>query len=615
MWPDWRNTKMDTEEKVNALFSEYPDCNLAFEPEDMGLAIIDGDTYHDGCNIAALDLPPTYEVQTPRGGTHFYFVGSLPPSVGDPTKPDKVLGPYIDTRGRGSYVLLPPSIVEGGRYEIKNSCPPAVLPFEIETRVTTRSGPAAATDKRIDLSGNIETARARLHNLVRAKRVSIDGQRGHDTCYEIACELVRDLGLSPELSLELMLEIWYPHCIPNNQPDFVRERVLSAARNGQNEVGAYATAPASEVFAGANLPALSEPAQSTVTKAPWFMGTKEQLALPDPTWLVPDVIPERRIVLMSALKGHFKTFLSLDLALGVCTGQETFGVKPTSSGLVFYGAHESMEEIAKMHRPAWFSVHGLEQNAEPGFFLGAGPHMAIEAELTEFGAGIEERAKIEGRPVKLIVIDTYSASMMGLDENNPSDANRLIFFCRSLINVFGCSVLIQAHLGKDTARGTRGTSALEYGVDTVLDVVREEGTNHVKLRVRRHRGAPERKAPYRFEGRPVGQSLVFNLLSHEEASAFDQVNNEFDRRKIVSALRDLGAVNDELAIVTRALAMKITIQEELESPERHEARVTTADRTLRRLARSTLHELTFGEGKHLRWCLPSGVVADPDGLD
>src|SRR5580658_8262206 len=150
MWPDWRNVKLDTADKADALFAEY-EANLAFEPEDMGLCIIDGDTYHEGCNIGALQLPPTYEVTTPRGGTHFYFVGSLPPIVGDPAKPEKGLGPYIDTRGRGSYALLPPSIIEGKVYVPKNSQAPAVLPFEIEDRLAPRVEPTVSTDQRRDL--------------------------------------------------------------------------------------------------------------------------------------------------------------------------------------------------------------------------------------------------------------------------------------------------------------------------------------------------------------------------------------------------------------------------------------------------------------------------------
>lgn len=64
--------------------------------------------------------PDTYEVKTPRG-RHLYFKGSLPPTKSK-------LGPKIDTRGRGSYVLAPPSVVNGKMYEACNSLEPADLP-------------------------------------------------------------------------------------------------------------------------------------------------------------------------------------------------------------------------------------------------------------------------------------------------------------------------------------------------------------------------------------------------------------------------------------------------------------------------------------------------------
>ena len=204
MWPDWRNIKLDTVEKIDALFAQFPDLNIAFEPEDMGLAIIDADTYHDGCNVEALNLPPTFEIETPRGGgTHFYFAGSVPPSVGDPDKPDKGLGPYLDTRGRGSYALLPPSVVDGKLYRVKADRPIAVLPLEIEERLAPRREPATAAEHRQDLPGNVEAGRSRLRTLVSMGRLAIEGERGHDTCYEVACELVRDLGLSQETALEV----------------------------------------------------------------------------------------------------------------------------------------------------------------------------------------------------------------------------------------------------------------------------------------------------------------------------------------------------------------------------------------------------------------------------
>ena len=64
--------------------------------------------------------PETFGVKTPRG-RHLYFKGSLPPTIG-------TLGAKIDTRGRGSYVIAPPSIVNGITYEPLNDLPLAPLP-------------------------------------------------------------------------------------------------------------------------------------------------------------------------------------------------------------------------------------------------------------------------------------------------------------------------------------------------------------------------------------------------------------------------------------------------------------------------------------------------------
>ena len=594
--------------QIDAWWTENPNYNLAFEPERAGLAVIDADTYHENCDIQSLNLPETFEVATPRGGTHYYYVGSAPTSVGDEARPDKGLGPHIDTRGRGSYALLPPSIVEGKPYAIKQNRSIVALPLEIEARLTPRDNQGSAVAQ-LDLPGNVARARGYLENCIRGGRVAKLGSRGHDTCYEVACGLVRDLGISTHLALELMLDLWYPHCTPNDDPNFVRERVLSAGRNGQNAPGAYAASPPEEAFAGANLPAPSQEA----TVARWFMSAKEQSELPEPSWLIKDVLPEKKIVILVAPKGQFKTFLALEMCMAVATGKETFGTVPTTSGLVFYGDHESTQEIAKLHRPAWQVVHGLEPNAETGFYLSReGPHKAIEGEMDSFANECAAISKRDGRPVKLIVFDTYSATMLGLDENDPNDANGFVRYCRTLINTFGCTILALTHTGKDRDRGARGTSALPAGVDTVLEIAREEGTNLVNLRVVHHRNAPEKKGAFKFEGRPVAGSLVFNLLSPEETSALSMKLNPYAEQKVSMALRTLTAVSDGTSVPTKVLAMKLDPQEGEESDERYQERLIATERTLRRLGRSELKRLAFGEGKRLRWCLPAGAAIDPD---
>jgi hypothetical protein len=72
----------------------------------------------------------TLIVATPSGGWHLYF---RHPDTGPVLRNTKggtarALGPNIDTRGHGGYVVAPPSIIAGRNYRIVRDRPPANLP-------------------------------------------------------------------------------------------------------------------------------------------------------------------------------------------------------------------------------------------------------------------------------------------------------------------------------------------------------------------------------------------------------------------------------------------------------------------------------------------------------
>ena len=121
------------------------DYNIGLEPEKAGWAVIDIDDLNSWENLNG-DRPTgqnnqnelrthhrsfssdTYTVGTPRGGRHLYYQGSLPASV-------EKLGRGIDTRGRGSYVLVPPCVVNGRPYTVLDDRDPAPLPAWIAERL------------------------------------------------------------------------------------------------------------------------------------------------------------------------------------------------------------------------------------------------------------------------------------------------------------------------------------------------------------------------------------------------------------------------------------------------------------------------------------------------
>jgi len=243
-------------------------------------------------------------------------------------------------------------------------------------------------------------------------------------------------------------------------------------------------------------------------------------------------------------------------------------------------------------------------------------HVHEETQQTAFNEAAAALRDREQRPIRLIVLDTYSASMLGWDENAPGDASLFIQWCRRAIASIGCSILIIAHKGKDAERGTRGTSALEYGVDSVLDVNRVDDGLQVKLKVRHHRGAMERKAPFHFVGQPLGNSLVFNLLTSEQQGALRDAN-PYSSASVIEALKKSGALTAKLAVSTITVAANLLIQEPDEEPIRFEARKEVCRRKLMHLAREhgSLHRFAIGAGRSMQWALPAGFQADVDGLD
>src|SRR4029079_19412066 len=69
----------------------------------------------------------TRTITTPSGGQHLYFAhpGHPFPPVSSSTGG---LGPFIDVRAHGGYVVAPPSRTSDGLYTTLNPAPPAPLP-------------------------------------------------------------------------------------------------------------------------------------------------------------------------------------------------------------------------------------------------------------------------------------------------------------------------------------------------------------------------------------------------------------------------------------------------------------------------------------------------------
>lgn len=587
---------------IDAWWAEA-DYNVALSPADAGWGVVDIDGPEGEDAWTALeaihDIPSTFTVQTPRGGRHLYFDGELPTSAWSPTsKKGRWLGVHIDTRGVGSYVLVPPSTVNGKPYTTLNADDLAMVPDWMQEKLRRRDHIAEAPDVNLDLPGNVERARVLLETYVKNEDVAIEGRGGDARTYRLACEVI-NLGLSPETAHELITEIWNPHCLPPWDAGELGVKIENASRYAQNEAGAWAVSPAAEVFAGGALDQLLRDSKQPATRSRFHAENEaEQEEGEDPKWLIKDLIQENSTVLLVGPSGSFKSFVALDVALSVSTGTETFGTSPLK-GSTFYAAAEGRTNLKRPRRRAWKIGRGVEKADD--FYVMPAPMLALPEDVQAFGDEIRRRCG--GKNPRIIVLDTLAKVMAGLNENDASDAGKFIRLCDSLVEAFpGVAVIAIHHTGKDEGRGARGSSAFFAGFDTVLEVKRHK-PKAVEVWVRKHKDAEEREAPWTFEARTIGPSLVLFPTTEAEHRAM-VATDELDGKKVGAALKALGARGRDRAVVTNVLAAQLMPAREGDSVEAREALHKKTAQTLNKLARSRFEAYHEVDGRDRIWFLP-----------
>jgi hypothetical protein len=169
---------------ITAFWTAHPRHNIGLATGPAGLVVIDLDVPKPGeplpedcirgevvCGAQMLarlaadhdtELPDTWTVATPSGGTHLYF--TTPPGVelrntkgGDRGS----LGGLIDTRAGGGYVVAPDSEVAGGAYELIWDLSPAELPGWVVQRLAARPSTAISAPRQVasaKISGYVAAA-------------------------------------------------------------------------------------------------------------------------------------------------------------------------------------------------------------------------------------------------------------------------------------------------------------------------------------------------------------------------------------------------------------------------------------------------------------------------
>lgn len=523
--------------KVDAWWSDNPNYNIGGVPVAAGFCVIDVDRPEA---VPELEeklgaLPVGFRVRTPKGGLHIWLKGDLPKSL-------SALADKVDTFGSGGYLVLPPSktvaghkTVDGVYRHIEGTWPPLdqvpatyADPKNYPEKGLSSSNLDAVEGIVIDLAANVQRAVDYVKYLPMAPHGKVD-----DTTFLHCAELV-DLHLSPTKVVEIIQD-WYDATGGNNDGDRLSVVAHSAANNRQNALGVHAVPPPEELFADliANLPPGS-PQEATSSRFV-ILDEDAQDRIPDPSWLIRDLLPAKSTVMLYAPPGGWKTFLALDWCMTIASGLDKWG--EVDPGATVYIAAEGATGLARYRRPAWRLLHGIWQQV-PFYVV---PTMPWISRLDDITALCDTIIAQVGHP-KMLVIDTLARAMMGLEENSAKDSGIAIEAIEIMKRKLDCTVLALHHTKKD-GTGYRGSGAILAGFDSAILLEANHENMTAEVWAKRHKDAETRNYPWRIKAEKLADSLAFRMATDDDFGPGDGIRAA-DVGSILRAMQPHGATED-----------------------------------------------------------------------
>ncbi|MFN7130778.1 MAG: VapE domain-containing protein, partial [Myxococcales bacterium] len=247
--PSTKNGLIDGTTDPDQIFrwwAERPTANVGIVTgAESGLVVLDVDPKSGGdVTLAELEiqhgrLPDTVEAVTGSRGRHILFRHPGVPvksSVAD-------LGPGLDTRADGGYIVAAPSMhASGNTYEWEASGEPGLVELaELPTWVLAALAPKQAAPAP---AGTVspESALRRARAWLSVRDPAVEGQGGDRHTFLTAANLVNDFGLAADEAWSLLLD-WNARCVPPWSERELRAKLDSALRNGKHAKGSKQDRP------------------------------------------------------------------------------------------------------------------------------------------------------------------------------------------------------------------------------------------------------------------------------------------------------------------------------------------------------------------------------------
>lgn len=240
-----------------------------------------------------------------------------------------------------------------------------------------------------------------------------------------------------------------------------------------------------------------QPAAPALTSR--LLTTSQLIQLPPPEYLIEGILPKASLSWLYGAPGSAKSFLAVDIAGSLATGQAWHGHDVIATKVLYIAAESPAGLGRRIH--AWALHHGVEPDElDQHLYWHPGA-----LNLHDYGAIAALEETVVELNIGLVIADTLARCTVGADENSAKDMGQVIHNASRLIAA-GAAVLPLHHTGKDESRGGRGSSALKGAVDAELELSKlADGTRVLTNPKQKDAEEADRLT---FSLTPVGDSAV-----------------------------------------------------------------------------------------------------------
>ena len=208
-------------------------------------------------------------------------------------------------------------------------------------------------------------------------------------------------------------------------------------------------------------------------------GTYERLyvrdikAMPDPVWVIDDLIIEQSLGFIFGPPGSLKTFIAIDIGLHLaCAKSEWWGRSLQRRGAVIYVCSEGYVSM-KYRIAAWERHRVTDADDAPFCLIRQSINFMKVEDIAKLLVTIQAVADETHGPIAAVFVDTVSRVLPGAEENLQKDMTLFVAACDAVRQRFQTTVIGVHHT--NASGGFRGSTVMPGAGDFIIETRREPG--------------------------------------------------------------------------------------------------------------------------------------------